>query len=146
MLIQTGSGHITAAMSGIAAVILTIYSQRLKKMKKLLFVFYSLEALTPNIAFAASKINTILTNIQDTLNIVIKILITLALVVFIWGIVRFIAAAGNIQEVKKAKGIMLYGIIALAILATMTGIITFLQTYFGISPGQPIIIPQFPPK
>lgn len=92
---------------------------------------------------AASKINKILTNIQDTLNIVIRILITMALVVFVWGIVRFIAAAGNIQEVKKAKGVMTYGIIALAILATMTGIIAFLQTYFGITGGQPIKIPQF---
>lgn len=95
------------------------------------------------VSAAASKINTILTNVQDTLNIVIKILITMALVVFIWGIVRFIAAAGNIQEVKKAKGIMTYGIIALAVLAMMTGIIAFLQGYFGISPGQPIKIPQF---
>lgn len=100
--------------------------------------------IMPITVSAASKINTILEQLKDTLNIVIKILMTMALVVFIWGIVRFIAAAGNIMEVKKAKGIMTYGIIALAILATMTGIIAFLQAYFGISPGQPIKIPQFP--
>ena len=99
--------------------------------------------IVPFVASAASKLNTILTNIQDTLGIVIKILMTLALVVFIWGIVQFIAAAGDPQAITRAKGIMKYGIIAIAILAMMTGIIAFLQTYFGIQGGQPIKIPQF---
>ncbi len=143
MLIQDIAKHITAAMPIIAAVILDIYPRRSQKMKKILFTFCSLAVIMPFSVSAASKINKILTNIQDTLNIVIRILITMALVVFVWGIVRFIAAAGNIQEVKKAKGVMTYGIIALAILATMTGIIAFLQTYFGITGGQPIKIPQF---
>ena len=86
--------------------------------------------------------------IRTTWNTVIRpaiiFLFIAATVVFIWGIVRFIAAAGNVQEIKKAKGIMLYGIIAIAVLAMMTGIIEFLQIYFGISGGQPIKIPQFP--
>ncbi|MEK7083558.1 MAG: hypothetical protein AAB972_05275, partial [Patescibacteria group bacterium] len=114
------------------------------KMKRLLFIFCSLVVIMPITAFAAgSKIKTILTNIQDTLGIVIKIFITLALVIFIWGVVRFILAAANPQARNQAKGIMLYGIIAIAILAMMTGIVAFLQTYFGITPGQPIKIPQF---
>ena len=161
--------HITAAMSSLAAVILIMRLWSLQKMKRLLFIFCSLDLLRkdfrseiwklqpknlyavgllviimPITAFAAnSKIKTILTNIQDTLGIVIKIFITLALVIFIWGVVRFILAAGNPQARNQAKGIMLYGIIAIAILAMMTGIVAFLQTYFGITPGQPIKIPQF---
>lgn len=99
--------------------------------------------MVPFSVFAASKLNTILTNIQDTLGIVIKILLTLAFVVFIWGVVRFIAATGNIQAIKQARGIMTYGIIAIAVLAMMTGIVAFLQTYFGITGGVPIKIPQF---
>lgn len=99
--------------------------------------------IVPFFVSADSKLNTILNNIQDTLGIIIKIFVTLALVVFIWGVVRFIAAAGNPQQIRQAKGIMLYGIIAIAILAMMTGIIAFLQTYFGVSGGQPINIPQF---
>jgi len=100
--------------------------------------------VVPAAALAAeSDITKILNNTKDLLNLVIKILITLALVVFIWGIVQFIAAAGNPQKIRQAKGTILYGIIAIAILAMMTGIIAFLQTYFGISGGVPIKIPQF---
>ena len=112
--------HITAAMTSIAAVIVPI------------------AALA-----AESDITKILNNTKDLLNLVIKILITLALVIFIWGIVQFIAAAGNPQKIRQAKGTILYGIIAIAILAMMTGIIAFFQTYFGIQGGVPINIPQF---
>lgn len=98
--------------------------------------------MVPFAVFAASKLNTILTNIQDTLGIVIKILITLALVVFIWGVVKFIGASGP-QAITQAKKTMLIGIIAIAVLATMTGIVALLQTYLGITGGVPIKIPQF---
>lgn len=92
---------------------------------------------------SASLINDILTNLQDTLTLVLQILMTLAFVVFVWGIIKFIGAAGNPQAVKQAKGIMYFGIIALAILATTTGIIAFLQAYFGLESNTDINVPQF---
>jgi len=94
----------------------------------------------------ASKINQILTGAQDTLNIILRILMTFALVVFIWGIVQLILAAGNAAAVKQAKGILLWGIIGIAVMASMTGIIAFLQTYFGVSGNDTITVPQFPLK
>lgn len=118
LLIHTRVIHLTAAMLCVAAVVVPLVA-------------------------SASKLNDILTNIQGTLALVLRILMTLAFVVFIWGIVKFIAAAGNPQAVKQAKGIMYYGIIALAIMATMTGIIVFLQAYFGVSGNPNINVPQF---
>ena len=93
----------------------------------------------------ASQISDILTNTRTLLNIVLQIVMTLAFVVFIWGIVKFIAAAGNPQQIKQAKGVMLYGILGIAVMAMITGIIAFLQSYFGIETGVPIKVPQFPP-
>ena len=113
--------HITAAMLCMAAVI------------------------APMGALAAeSEIKKILTNTQDVLKIVLAIVMTLAFVVFIWGIVKLIAAAGSPQKMMQAKGIILYGIIGIAIMATITGIIAFLQAYFGVTGGVPIKVPQFP--
>ncbi|MDP3779498.1 MAG: hypothetical protein Q8R30_05655 [bacterium] len=99
--------------------------------------------IVPLSVSAASKINEILTNAQNTLNIVLRILMTFAVVIFIWGIVRMIAAAGNAAAVKQAKGILLWGIIGIAVMASMTGIVALLQTYFGVSGGDTITVPQF---
>ena len=92
---------------------------------------------------AGNSIQKILTNTQDLINILLQIVMTLAFVVFIWGIVKFIAAAGNPQKMTQAKHTILYGIIGIAVMAMITGIIAFLQTYFGIQGGVPIKIPQF---
>lgn len=93
----------------------------------------------------ASQINDILTAMQGTIGIILQIVMTLGLVVFIWGIVKLIAAAGNPQKIKEAKGIILWGIIGVAIMAMITGIIAFIQTYLGIPGGGSITVPQFTP-
>ena len=88
-------------------------------------------------------IQTILSNTQEVLQIILAIVMTLAIIVFIWGIVKFIAAAGNPQKMTQAKYTILYGIIGIAVMATITGIIAFLQSYFGVTGGIPIEVPQF---
>ena len=99
----------------------------------------------PYAALAAdSDIKKILTNTRDLLTILLQIAMTLAFVVFVWGIVKFIAAAGSPQKITQAKGIMLYGIIGIAVMAMITGIVAFLQSYLGIESGVPITVPQFP--
>ena len=95
------------------------------------------------VAAADNSIQKILTNTQNLINILLQIVMTLAFVVFIWGIVKFIAAAGSPQKMTQAKYTMLYGIIGIAVMAMITGIIAFLQTYFGIQGGVPITVPQF---
>lgn len=99
--------------------------------------------IVPFSALAASKINQILTNAQDTLNIILRILMTLAVVIFIWGIVMLIAAQNSMEAIKRAKAILLWGIIGIAVMASMTGIVAFLQTYFGVSGNDTIKVPQF---
>lgn len=98
--------------------------------------------LTP-LAFAyASQLNDIIESMTETVKLILVLVMTLALVVFIWGIVKLIAAAGNPQEITKAKGIITWGIIGLAVMASLLGIIAIIQTYFGIDPAD-ITIPQF---
>lgn len=99
--------------------------------------------IAPFNAYAATLIGDILKNTLDALNIIMQIMMTLAFVIFIWGIVKLIANAGNPQAIKQAKAIMLYGIIGLLIMASVTGIIALIQAYFGIPGGGSIKVPQF---
>ncbi len=122
-----------------------IFSFTFSSVTRITAATFSVAAvIVPLSVSAASKINEILTNAQDTLNIILRILMTLAVVIFIWGIVRMIAAAGNATAIKQAKGILLWGIIGIAVMASMTGIVAFLQTYFGVSGNDTIKVPQFP--
>ena len=94
-------------------------------------------------ATAASKINDIITNMIGLVGKVAVLVWMIALVVFGWGIVRLIAAAGNQEEIKKAKGIIWWGVIGMFVLASIAGIIFVLQREFGIGGGGIIRPPQF---
>lgn len=94
---------------------------------------------------AQSQINQIIINLIGTARLVLILLFVLALLVFVWGMVKFIFAASNPDKLKEAKGILWWGIIGMFVLASVFGIVVALQVYFGI--GAPSIpIPQFGPS
>lgn len=97
-------------------------------------------------AYAASPnpwpVNTIISFAIDAAEISVQIGLTLALVVFGWGIIKFISAAQNPKKIQEAKQIMLWGVIGIFILASLFGIVEFINTYFGIGAGNPIEPPR----
>jgi len=95
------------------------------------------------VAAATSKIGIIITNSIDLVKSTAQLVWLIALVVFGWGIVRFIAAAGNPEELKKAKGIIWWGVIGMFVLASIVSIIFLLQKDFGLGGGGIITPPQF---
>ena len=90
-----------------------------------------------------SRIGLIIRNTTRLIELTAVLVWTLSLVVFGWGIVKFIVAASNEEELKKAKGILWWGVIGIFVLATVVGIIEFFQRYFGIRGVQIINAPQF---
>lgn len=106
-------------------------------MKKSRYSYITLTAgaLLPAVA-AAQGINQIIGNIQQTLQLIIGVLFIFATVMFLWGIVMFIVRSGDPAGRDKAKGMMLWGIIGLAVMAAAWGIVTIIIDYFGI-PGSP---------
>jgi len=94
----------------------------------------------PFIAGAQTQVDTLLTNISGTLSTIIGILFVIATIVFLWGVIQFIAKSGDEEGRKKAKGIMTWGIIGLAVMAAAWGIVNILVQYFGTT-GQPGFVP-----
>lgn len=76
-----------------------------------------------------------LSDIGAILAALVTVLIILALVVFFWGLIRFIASAGDEEGRKRGKQVMIWGIIVLAVMVSIWGIINLLQAIFGISDG-----------
>lgn len=71
--------------------------------------------------------------VLDALDVVVTIVFVIAVIVFGWGIVKLIIAAGNPTQIQQAKQFIWWGIIGMFILASITGIIWYLQGYLGVS-------------
>ncbi|TSC79102.1 MAG: hypothetical protein G01um101429_609 [Parcubacteria group bacterium Gr01-1014_29] len=77
-------------------------------------------------------ISRIFARLTEILNLIIPFLVLLATVIFIWGIVRYVASGDNEQKVEEAKILIMWGIIALAAMLTVWGFVNILiSALFG---------------
>ncbi len=113
------------------------------KVKKMYPVAAGFAFLAPLVTLAAAStpnpgaIDDRLSAIWDTLNIIIGILFVIATVVFLWGMIMYIANASDEAKREKAKGIMTWGIIGLAVMAVAWGVTNILVSYFGVPTQAP---------
>jgi len=99
-------------------------------MKKYLLILAV--SLSPVLA-VAQDISSVITSIGGWVTDLVWILLTLALVVFFWGIVRYIWSEGA----GKAQGreIMFWGVIALFVMVSIWGLTNFIGLTFGVGSG-----------
>lgn len=93
--------------------------------------------LLPVFASAQTLLNT-LALVSQFLNSLVYLFITLAIVVFFWGLIKYLF--GNAAE-NKSEGLqtMLYGVIAIFVMVSIWGIIRLLQSTFRVTSTEPVI-------
>lgn len=71
---------------------------------------------------------------------VIPMLVTLAVVIFIIGVIKYISKADEEAGRKEGKNLMIYGIIGLFVIVSIWGLVGIIQGTFGL--GTNVLIPQ----
>ena len=72
------------------------------------------------------------------IDLITPIVGALALLVFIWGIAKFIFHAGSEDNIAEGKQLMFWGVIALFVMFSVWGLVTFLHyNIFGDGWGIP---------
>jgi hypothetical protein len=97
-------------------------------MKKL---FITLNFVFPVFVFAA-EIADIMNMVDSILGIVLPTLMVIATIVFIWGIIMFITAAGSDDKRKEGKNLMIWGVIGLFVMVAMWGLVQVIGNTFGV--------------
>ena len=98
----------------------------------------------PLIAFAQNPFLTILTKTKQLLDAVVPIVITLALIYFVYGVAKYMTAKDEEQQ-AEARNVMIYGTIGLFFIVSVWGIVLLLQQFTGVQPVQtPPTIPKIP--
>lgn len=108
-------------------------------MKKLLLTL-GVIAL-PSVAFAAGEL---FVKIQGLLDPVIPIIITIAVIYFLWGVGKYIMSSGDTEKQEEARGMMIYGLIGLFVMVSVWGLVNILVSTVGLSNTAVPAIPQIP--
>ncbi len=83
----------------------------------------------------ASYLVDSIAEIQRVIGVAVPLLIAIALLVFIWGLVVFIAQSDNEQARTAGKQKMIWGIIALFVIVSVWGLVNLLQQLTGVDEG-----------
>ncbi|MFZ1020036.1 MAG: pilin [Minisyncoccia bacterium] len=100
--------------------------------------FVSLAAFFPFLAFAdcvtTSGLCGVVYTIGKLLGYILPVLVALGVVYFVWGVVMYVIS--DSEEAKsKGRDTMIYGIIGLAVIVGLWGLVYILGVTFGINPG-----------
>lgn len=106
--------------------------------------------LAPAVSFAASNgmsfewVTGSLSAFDAVLKKLLPILISLAIILFVWGLVIFIFNSGGDEKAKgEGKQKMIWGIVAIFVMVSIWGFVSILRNVFGITDNTPFI-PNLP--
>ncbi len=93
---------------------------------------------TPVAVFAQSdpdlgNVDTLVTNLETIVGNLIPIVFSLILLVFFWGLAKYVLNAGNSEAQDQGKNIMIGGVIALFVAASIWGIVAWMQGALGVN-------------
>ncbi len=106
--------------------------------------------LLPLLALGAdfSNFDSSINSLTSIINSLIPLVIGIALLLFLIGILQYVTAGGDEEKRAAARGLIIFGIIALFVMVAAWGFVKILtSTFFGNTnytspPGIPYVIPR----
>ncbi len=89
-------------------------------------------SLAQNFGTTVNNISSAMQSVGGLISLATSILVGVAILVFIWGLVKFIINAGDPEKRKEGKQLMLWGLVALVVIASLGAIISLISNTFGI--------------
>ncbi|MEK7586490.1 MAG: hypothetical protein AAB453_01320 [Patescibacteria group bacterium] len=74
--------------------------------------------------------------INQILGLVLPIIITLAILGFVWGLAKYIYSAGEESSKQEGRDIMYWGVIALFVMVSVWGLVELITKTFSIEPNR----------
>lgn len=108
-------------------------------------IFISLLAFSPFLVLAAGdSLNTVIINIARLIQDgVIPIVIGLALLTFLWGVMKYGTSRDEASR-KESIAIIINGIIVLFVMVSVWGLVALFFNFFGLNPRSPVNLQNKP--
>lgn len=116
-------------------------------MKKVLYALMSfgpVAALAQGTQGNLNGVSNLVTQIGGIIAKIIPIMFALAIIYFFWGLIQFIRSAGDPKKASEGKSIMIYGVIAIAVMVSIYGLVNWLTGNLGITQTNTVTLPTVP--
>jgi hypothetical protein len=98
-----------------------------------------------SVQISTGAINTTIDALIGTVNRIIPLLLGIAVLVFIWGVIKYVLAASDVERGKAVSRIV-WSVVSLAAILAVWGLARLLINLFGLQPNDlsPGLIPRVP--
>jgi len=122
--------------------LLAFFINNMQRIKFILGSLFGVLAFAPALAFAATSgdvpltsLGSALESLMSLMNMVVPLLIGLAVIAFLWGVLKFVFNAGDEEKRKEGKMFMIYGLVGIVVMVSVWGLVGFIQNTFGLQSG-----------
>lgn len=104
----------------------------MKKIKNKILISGAGIGLTLPLIALAQSLESAIARIDQLLRQLIPVLMVIATIVFLWGVITYITAAGDEDKIKKGRSYIIYGLLGLFVMVAVWGIVRILVQTFGV--------------
>ena len=104
---------------------------RIAPVAMLAFPMLALALAPPTV----SQLDVLFVTLSIWLPRLVALIISFAVVVFIWGVFKFVSAAGDEEKRKEGKQFIIWGIIGIAVMVLVWGLVQLLYNVVATSTG-----------
>ena len=76
---------------------------------------------------------------SDFINRLVPFVISLTVLVFLWGIFKYLTAQGDSDSRKEALGYITWGVVSLFVMVSVWGLVNILVSSFGLNNMMPTL-------
>jgi hypothetical protein len=89
----------------------------------------------PEVTVTTTNIDNTISALTHTINLIVPLMLAVAVVVFIYGVIRYIIAKGG-EDTAKARSLIIWSVVGLAAILAVWGLANLLISFFGLTPTQ----------
>ena len=104
----------------------------IKQVIKVRFVLVVLFLTSPVFVMAAGTLNGIEDAALELLNSIIPVFVAAAVVFFLWSVLKYVNSGDNVEVRIQARGLMVYGVVAIFVLVSVWGFVGLLDGVFNL--------------
>ncbi|MEK7569646.1 MAG: pilin [Patescibacteria group bacterium] len=100
---------------------------------------------TPSVCGSGSiqTVQDVICKLNEILGAILPFLVAVGVILFVWGVLQYVIG-GDEEAKKKGRTKMIYGIIGLAVIIALWGLVKILTNTFGLRNVQNIEYPTVP--
>ncbi len=103
-----------------------------KALSFLVLALLTLAVLPEGVLAASRTFKELADNFYNLLGGLVPIIVSLAIVAFLYGVQKYILAGASEDKVKEGREMMIYGIIGIFVMVSVWGLVRIVvQTFFG---------------